>query len=103
MPGRTIGHAVVMSDRRSRVSPTVKAPAGHGGRSAGRWATGPAVIFDAERLDRDDEGHAEMPLRRIVLSGSNPSIRYRYTTVSSNVGLHDFDRRDVSAGVRAVS
>lgn len=56
-----------------------------------------------ERLDHEYEGHLELLLRDWDLFGSNPFIRYDYTRSESNIGLFDYDRHEISVGVRAIT
>ena len=59
-------------------------------------------IFGVARLDREYEGHIELLFREIDVFGSNPFIRYEYTDISSNIELFDFDRHEISVGVRVM-
>ena len=62
-----------------------------------------AAFFNVERLDREYEGHIELLFRDWDLFGSHPFIRYEYTNQSSNIALFDFDRHEVSVGVRVIT
>lgn len=58
--------------------------------------------FTIERLDREWEGHVEFLLQDWEVFGSNPFLRYQYTESRSNIDLFDFDRHEVSIGIRAI-
>ena len=60
-------------------------------------------IFGVARRDREYEGHIELLFREIDIFGSNPFIRYEYTDISSNIELFEFDRHEISVGVRVIS
>ncbi len=62
----------------------------------------PAPVFNTERLDREIEGHIELLIRNLEVFGSNPFIRYQYTDQNSNIALFDFERHEVSFGIRAL-
>ncbi len=74
-----------------------------GGSFTYRDFDNPSAFFGKARLDREYEGHLELLLRDVEIFGSNPFIRYAYTDVSSNIGLFDHDRHEVSIGVRALT
>ena len=59
-------------------------------------------FFNKERLDREWTGRVEILLRDIDLFGSNPFIEYKYTNQDSNIPLVDYDKHEVSIGIRAI-
>ena len=61
-----------------------------------------ATFFGFERLDRVWEGHVEFLFRDWDLFGSNPFIRYEYTNQDSNSPLVDYDKHEISVGIRAI-
>ena len=80
-----------------RIVPTV------GGSFTYRDFKNPAAFFNVERLDRVYEGHIELLFRDWKVFGARPFIRYGYTMSTSNVVLFDFDRHEVSFGVRVIT
>ncbi len=63
----------------------------------------PAAFFNVERLDRAYEGHIELLFRDWELFGARPFVRYEFTRSTSNIALFEFDRHEVSAGVRVIT
>lgn len=63
-----------------------------------------AAFFNVRRLDREYEGHVELLFRDVNLFGTGaPSLRYRYRRVTSNIPLFDYDKHEVSIGIRAIT
>lgn len=79
------------------VQPTV------GGSFTYRDFENASPLFGRERLDREYEGHLELVFRDIDILGSNPFVRYEFTSVVSNIELFDIDRHEFTAGVRVIS
>ncbi len=73
-----------------------------GGSFTYRDFKNPAPFFNIERLDREWEGHIEFVFRDCEVFGSPVFFRYQYTDQSSNIELFDFDRHEVSVGIRAI-
>lgn len=73
-----------------------------GGSFTYRDFSNDATFFGFERLDRVWEGHVEFLFRDWDLFGSNPFIRYEYTNQDSNIPLVDFDKHEISVGIRAI-
>ena len=73
-----------------------------GGSFTYRDFSNDATFFGFERLDRVWEGHVEFLFRDWDLFGSNPFIRYEYTNQDSNIPLVDYDKHEISVGIRAI-
>ncbi len=74
-----------------------------GGSFTYRDFKNPAAFFNVERRDREYEGHIELLFSEWKLFDSRPFIRYEYTKSTSNIALFEFDRHEVSFGVRVIT
>ena len=74
-----------------------------GGSFTYRDFKNPAAFFNVERRDREYEGHIELLFSEWKLFNSRPFIRYEYTKSTSNIALFEFDRHEVSFGVRVIT
>ena len=73
-----------------------------GGSFTYRDFRNPAPFFNVERLDQRWEGHIEFLFRDWEVFDSPVFLRYEYSDQSSNIELFDFDKHEISLGVRAI-
>ncbi|NNG03449.1 MAG: DUF560 domain-containing protein [Inquilinus sp.] len=63
----------------------------------------PEPLFNILRTDREYEGHLELLFRDWELFGTRPFVRYEYTKSESTYNLFDYDKHEISVGVRAIT